>query len=255
VTTERRTSTYTELPPARANATHFACTWIGITGDDGGYTDRVLPDACVDVIWDGRRVFIAGPDTGPVVTHATPGTAYVGVRVRPGHTPAVLGCAAGELTDRRVDAHDIWSERMIKRWEDQLSARSPSDAAPLLEVFVAEQCGDTDATDADALVRLSAQGDVAVIADELGCTPRTVQRRCVHSFGYGPKTLHRILRFRRFLALAEQNAQVPLSGLAAEAGYADQPHLSRECHDLAGLAPRPLLINRGVRSVQDAGRD
>jgi AraC-like DNA-binding protein len=255
VVTEHRSSTYAELPVDRANTPHFLCTWVGIVGDDGGYTDRVLPDACVDVIWDGNRVFVAGPDTGPVVTHAVPGTAYTGVRVRPGHAPAVLGRPADELTDRRVDARDLWSRRLVERWEDLLNTCSPTEAVPLLEDLVAEQIVDVGASSADAVAALAARGDVAAIADELGCTPRTLHRRCVQSFGYGPKTLHRVLRFRRFLALAERDARVPLAGLAAEAGYADQPHLTRECHDLAGLAPRPLLLNRGVRSVQDAAAD
>ncbi len=58
--------------------------------------------------------------------------------------------------------------------------------------------------------------------------------------GYGPKTLHRVLRFHRFM----RHVAVPtidLAGAAALAGYADQPHLSREARRLAGLTPRQLI--------------
>ncbi|HEY1737698.1 MAG TPA: helix-turn-helix domain-containing protein [Acidimicrobiia bacterium] len=231
----------------------IACTWVGLTGDDGGYADRVLPDACVDVIWDGTRVFVAGPDTGPVLTNATPGTTFAGVRLLPGHAPAVLGCPANEITEQRVDARDIWATDQVRRWEDELDGLSPFAAAPRLESMVAAVATDTtaDTKSANALARLAARGDVADIADALGCTPRTLHRRSVQSFGYGPKMLHRVLRFRRFMWLAERDAGAQLVTLAVDAGYADQPHLSRECNDLAGLAPRPLLLSRGVRSVQD----
>ena len=51
----------------------------------------------------------------------------------------------------------------------------------------------------------------------------------------------RIQRFQHFLALAEQQPGAALSRLAAEAGYADQAHLTRECGRLSGLAPAALL--------------
>ena len=50
-----------------------------------------------------------------------------------------------------------------------------------------------------------------------------------------------MLRLRRFLALAEAGASTDLARVAAEAGYSDQPHLTRECADLAGLPPAALL--------------
>ncbi|WP_435823673.1 helix-turn-helix domain-containing protein, partial [Micromonospora haikouensis] len=72
-----------------------------------------------------------------------------------------------------------------------------------------------------------------------GLTPRALHRRCQALFGYGPKTLARILRMRRALALAR--AGTPLAEVAAASGYADQAHLSRDVRDLAGVAPAALL--------------
>ncbi|CAN5341947.1 hypothetical protein BH20ACT9_BH20ACT9_15830 [soil metagenome] len=53
--------------------------------------------------------------------------------------------------------------------------------------------------------------------------------------------LHRVLRFRRFLALAGHSAALGLAGLAQDAGYADQAHLSRDCQRLAGVPPTVLV--------------
>jgi AraC-like DNA-binding protein len=44
------------------------------------------------------------------------------------------------------------------------------------------------------------------------------------------------------LQLADTRGRAPgLARLAAEAGYADQAHLSRECASLAGCSPRMLM--------------
>jgi AraC-like DNA-binding protein len=105
---------------------------------------------------------------------------------------------------------------------------------------------------------------VAELGAELGISERQLRRRFADAVGYGPKTLARILRFQRFLALAADEAaqggsgapvasyrwapppRVDLAGLAFAAGYADQAHLTRECRRLAGRTPAEL-VTLGVR--------
>jgi AraC-like DNA-binding protein len=253
VSTKLPSTFYREQPPARTSGALVACTWVGAIGDDGGaYTDRVLPDACIDVIWDGERVFVAGPDTGPVLIEAVPGTVRAGVRFHPGGAPAFLGAPASALLDQRVDVEELWGGSVAARLQDRLSACSPDDAARVLEQHVATIDVEHDRWSA-AVTSLARDHDVETMAGELGITTRTLHRRCVAAFGYGAKTLQRVLRFRRFLTLAEASSTAPLGVLAADAGYADQSHLTRDSNEFAGLAPGALLINRGVRSVQDAG--
>src|SRR2546430_875849 len=43
---------------------------------------------------------------------------------------------------------------------------------------------------------------VDTLAGDLGLSERQLRRRCHDTVGYGPKTLQRVLRFRRFLARA-----------------------------------------------------
>jgi AraC-like DNA-binding protein len=77
-----------------------------------------------------------------------------------------------------------------------------------------------------------------------------LRRRCQDAVGYGPKTLQRVLRFRRFVAQIDAAAGNPRAGagdlatIAARAGYADQAHLTRECRRLAGLTPAALARQR-----------
>jgi AraC-like DNA-binding protein len=68
---------------------------------------------------------------------------------------------------------------------------------------------------------------------------RQLRRRFERGVGYGPRTLRRVLRFQRFLGLAHGGGS--LARLAADAGYADQAHLVRDCRSLAGMTPSALL--------------
>ncbi|MGH3823945.1 MAG: helix-turn-helix domain-containing protein [Pseudonocardiaceae bacterium] len=83
------------------------------------------------------------------------------------------------------------------------------------------------------LRQLRAGSSVAMTADALGWTERTLHRRCLEAFGYGPSVLRRILRFRMALRLAGKG--VPFAVTAARSGYADQAHLAREVGALAGV--------------------
>jgi AraC-like DNA-binding protein len=59
-----------------------------------------------------------------------------------------------------------------------------------------------------------------------------------------------VLRFRRYLALSDaEGTDADLAGLAWQAGYADQPHLTRECTRLTGLTPAALARARRAEAA------
>jgi AraC-like DNA-binding protein len=86
---------------------------------------------------------------------------------------------------------------------------------------------------------LRAGPPVRAVAERLGLSERQLHRRCLVLFGYGPKTLGRVLRFDRAVALARGGTA--FADVAAAAGYADQAHLSREVRALAGV-PLSTLV-------------
>ena len=80
------------------------------------------------------------------------------------------------------------------------------------------------------------------LGEVLGLSERQLLRRFTASVGYGPRTLARVLRFRRFLVLLidPHACAWDLARLAAESGFADHAHLARDCATLAGLSPSQL---------------
>lgn len=81
---------------------------------------------------------------------------------------------------------------------------------------------------------------IRLLAQTTGTSERTLRRRCHEHFGYGAKTLDRILRLQRFLATCRSDVEASLSALALDTGYADQAHLTRETRELTSLSPREI---------------
>ncbi len=80
------------------------------------------------------------------------------------------------------------------------------------------------------------------LAESLGISDRQLRRRFHQAVGYGPKTLDRVLRFRRLVSQAQavSSGEIDLARVAADLGYADQAHMTRDCLRLSGLTPVQL---------------
>jgi AraC-like DNA-binding protein len=225
---------YRERPAGFAGAVLWSSTTRA-----GAAPTRVLPDGCVDLLWTSRSgLLVAGPDRTAHLSGGGPAQRWVGLRLPPGVGPAVLGVPAVELRDRRIPLADLWGDREVDRLAERAEA---APAAVLTEVAVGRlrAVGGPEPVGVRIAAALAAGATVAATAAEVGLDPRALHRRSRHLFGYGPKTLARILRMRRALALARTGT--PLAEVAARCGYADQAHLTRDVRDLAGVPPTVLL--------------
>ncbi|MFG1778001.1 helix-turn-helix domain-containing protein [Micromonospora sp. NPDC049048] len=225
---------YRERPAGFAGAV----LWTSDTAA-GAAPTRVLPDGCVDLLWSSRRgLTVAGPDRTAHLSGGGPAERWVGLRLPPGTGRAVLGVPAVELRDRRVPLAELWGERDVARLAERAEA-APAEVLTEIAVGRLRAAGGPDPLGARVTAALAAGASVAAIAAGTGLDPRALHRRCRDLFGYGPKTLARILRMGRALALAR--AGTPLAEVAARCGYADQAHLTRDVRDLAGVPPTALL--------------
>jgi AraC-like DNA-binding protein len=213
------------------------CLWTSTA--TGPYD--VLPDGGMDLLWTGAELLVAGPDTAPHPYRPPGPSERTGLRFLPGVLPALLGTPAEALRDERVPL-----ELLTAGPARQATARLTDGAAvgPVLALLAAGLPGEPPDAGVRAAARRLARGATAAeTADALGWTTRTLHRRSLAAFGYGPAVLRRVLRFRRALALLR--AGVAPADVAARAGYADQPHLSRDVRAFAGDSPARLVPSHG----------
>ena len=159
---------------------------------------RVLPDGCTDLMWVDGTLVVAGPDTTAYLG-GDPGP-YAGLRFAPGDGPAFFGLPASELRDQRVPLADIWPSALVRRLTDRVTAATDRCAA--LEEVAFDLMGPTDPTVTAITSALAAGASVASTAALVDMGERRLHRHCLAAFGYGPKTLGRILRMDRALDMA-----------------------------------------------------
>ncbi|MCV7363642.1 helix-turn-helix domain-containing protein [Mycolicibacterium neworleansense] len=218
---------YREYEPSPRLGELVQCRWVR-TGPAG--PGRILPDGCMDLIEMDGTIVVAGPDT-TAFTAAGRRDPVEGLRFRPGVLPRLLGVPAAELCNTRIDLRDLRRfdrGRSLEELAETLASQTPRPETapwPLPALH-------------DVTRRLAAGESVTTTARQVGWSNRTMQRQCAAVYGYGPATLRRILRFRRAVGLI--GTGLSSSAVAAEAGYADQPHLHREVRALAGVSWRQL---------------
>jgi AraC-like DNA-binding protein len=218
--------------------------WVRDGAPNGSPPLRVVPDGSADIIWrdDGRVVtaVIAGPDTESQLAPLAEGSRMLGIRFAPGAADAVLGIPLDAVRDQRVPLGELWgpvAEELAERVA--LSDQPEAALVTAIQQRITAPPDPTTAAIARQLEFAAGPGVVSGVADDVGVSERQLQRRCRTAFGYGPKTLHRVLRFQRALRLARSGGR--LADVAAVVGYADQAHMARDTRRLAGVPLTDLL--------------
>lgn len=249
----RLASDYREFSPTAALREHVLCLWTqSIQASHGVYAHRVLPDACVDLVFfQGQPPAVVGPWTESFIAPLAPGTRITGARFYPGKAAAILGLPAFELANQQAEIGNVWNA----------AARAPFAGVGELPTFRASRfaleaallrhmrnVASADSTIGAAIRWMARHPDAHVeeLSELAGISSRQMQRRFSAAVGYGPKMFQSILRFQRLLLLAGRNGgDRGLAELAADAGYADQSHMTRDVQRFAGKSPTALLPSAG----------
>jgi AraC-like DNA-binding protein len=242
---------YREFGAKRELHPFVACTWERRAPTVVARAARVMPDGCIDLVWRGGELIVAGPDSESWLSRLRPGETVVGLRLRPGIAGSVLGMPASELRNERPLVESVWGRSGSELAERIGIAEATQRRRELLEAEVTRRLAAAKPPDPlvlSAARRLGFPGSrVGALSQGLGLSERQLLRRFNDAVGYGPKTLDRVLRFQRFRSRATTVADgdEALARVAPELGYSDQAHLSRECMQLSGLTPKQLAETRG----------
>jgi AraC-like DNA-binding protein len=230
---------YRDFPPPPHLRELVECAWVV---DGPPEPVRVLPDGCMDLIRMSGRIVVAGPDTTAFL-NSRGREAFVGLRFRPGTLPRLLGVPAAEVRNSRVPLTDLGvkcaRDRSLVELATTLASDEPAKETAPWSLRLLRHITKS----------LASGATVADVARNVGWSSRTLQRQCTAVYGYGPATLRRILRFRRAVRLLDDGTST--ADVAAEAGYADQPHLHREVRDLTGMSLATLRQDSGQNRSTD----
>jgi AraC-like DNA-binding protein len=240
-------SSYREVAPEPRLRSLVAAVWAFAKNR---HVHRVLPDGCMDIVLLNHRARVVGAMQSAITIPAK-SEATLGIRLRPGEADRLFPGLASELTDSDALLTDLWGDDG-RRLEDTLIAlldRATAqrldastmlrEALPTVEKRLVDRLGSHSGA-ADMRTRVAAsllaQGaSVADVAAHVNLSERQLSRRFVGRVGLSPKTFARVRRFQHAALLLKTGEA--LSGAAMLAGYADQPHFTREASALAGITP------------------
>ncbi|WJM15690.1 helix-turn-helix domain-containing protein [Microbacterium arborescens] len=206
----------------------------------------VIPaDGCVDLILRDGRVDVAGPSTRWLETAPDGTDGSTGVRLAPGHAAHVLRIDLATIADQLVPLDDLAAAGHARRLrETMLRAADRSgrkDAVSRIAALGDESPRWIHGARRSAYDAVSARDAAA----SLQISERTFRRRMLMTFGYGYAALVRLERARRAQRVLRSGSSI--ADAAAAAGFADQPHLSREFQRLVGRSPAQFASQVAVR--------
>jgi AraC-like DNA-binding protein len=190
------------------------------------------------------------------------GQAGVQVALHPLAARAVFGVPAAELSVTDFDAAPVLgraSERLHHRVAD--TRGWPGAFALVAQYLLAGRRRHASVRPEVAyawhlLGRSRGRTPVGVVADQVGLSQRHLTTLFRREVGRTPKTVAMLMRFEyataRMADAARGRRRVDLAGIAGEAGYADQAHLTREFARFAGVPPGVWLAEE-FQNIQDGG--
>ena len=242
-------SDYAEYSPPLPIARHLVCLWTQkILGSRDEFAQRVLPDGCVDIVLiNDETPMVIGPWTEPFVARLAAGTMIIGARCRPGHARSLLGLPASALLNQSVTLRAVCGGVASTAFERIAEERTIAARKSAMERALLSRLSRSDPVDevTRAAVRWLSDhphGRIQQLSQWIGVSSRQLQRRFTSTVGYGPKMFQSVLRFQRLLNLAgSTSAPRSLAQSSADAGYADQAHMTREVRRFSGTPPTVLL--------------
>lgn len=235
---------------------------------------RGLPSRCLTIVlsldepvgvaWPGQPVdkfqaLVGGLHSSAVWICESPNVAGIQLALTPAGSRALLGVPPGELGSLVIDLDDVLglpARRLAEqvREKDSWDERFALIQQTMLKAWKDEPLPEPRAEVGWAWRRLcETAGGVGVqeLATEVGWSRRHLTERFHAEYGLAPKVFARVLRFERAVGRIRRQPTARLADIAADVGYADQAHLTREWQAIAGCSPRQWMTEE-LPKVQDA---
>ncbi|MFI5731506.1 helix-turn-helix domain-containing protein [Kribbella sp. NPDC051587] len=223
----------------------------------------ITMDEPLGIAWPGQPpgkydAGVGGLHSRAVHVGGSPSRAGVQLALTPAGSRALLGLPPGEIAWRVIELDEFIGPSAHVLVDQLREAGSWASRFELLEAALLRRWAAPPASAVRAEVdwawrRLrSSHGAIGVqeLAAEIGWSRRHLTDRFTTEFGLAPKVAARVLRFEQAVQRVRRQPTVRLADLAAELGYADQAHLTREWQAIAGCSPRQWIAEE-LPNVQD----
>ena len=207
------------------------------------HEQTILPHPNVNLAFEASGAGIYGVDRSLFVRRLDGQGKALGVRFRAGCFRPFWGAPVSQLSDRVVPAARVFGPLAEKTRQVVMCADRDDDMTSHAEsmLFSALPERDPVAEQAAALVALitsdSSLRRVDQLADVSGLSVRGLQRLFADYVGVGPKWVMRRARLHEASERAGSGEPVDWAALAADLGYADQAHLTRDFTATIGVPP------------------
>ncbi|MDP9866218.1 MULTISPECIES: helix-turn-helix domain-containing protein [Streptosporangium] len=204
------------------------------------YEQRVVSHPSVNLVFQERGSRVAGVITGDYLETLAGTGVVAATRFRPGGFRPFLGAPVSTLTDRFPPVSEVFGPA-AEATAPAVLAASDAGAVALLDAFLLARLPPRDpvAERVGAMVAGIVDSPGITRVDDLaarhGLTVRTLQRLFSDYVGVSPKWV--IRRYRIHEAAERASAATDWSRLAAELGYSDQAHLTRDFTSVVGMSP------------------
>lgn len=209
-------------------------------------------------------VILGGLHTQASQVRQRRGQAGVQLAVHPLASRALFGVPAAELSVTDFDAAPVLGRAAAELHERAAEARGWPDAFALVAHHLLDAHRRREGVTVrpevayawHQLERSRGTAPVGVLAEQVGVSTRHLITLFRREVGRTPKTVAMLMRFEyataRIADVARRYHRVDLAAVAAEAGYADQAHLTRDFVRFAGVPPGIWLAEE-FQNIQDGG--
>lgn len=214
---------------------------------------QTVPDACATLSVELcehalPECFLAGPRLAAAERRPALGQAFLGVRLLPGVAFLLTGVAVHRLTERRTPLTTLLPDAAARFDHLLTDARTVTQRFDALEAFLGQRLAGThlDARvdravkaieDSAGLIRM------AQLARDCQISRRQLHRLVRNWVGIAPKRLARIVRFQAALNRMETAPPGDSQRIAADLGYFDQAHLTKETTQFARTSPAKIIAH------------
>ncbi|MEV6108186.1 helix-turn-helix domain-containing protein [Streptomyces sp. NPDC051940] len=243
---QARVATVRQHPPGARAAAFVEFYWhvAWHVAGPAPYETKVLSHPNVHLVFEEPEPLVYGVDRGLFTRRLEGDGQVLGIKFRPGAFRAFTDGPVSALADRRVPAVEFFGAAVAGASREILALRDGAAMARAAEDFLRGRLPDDPdpaAVQADQAVRLAAGDTSLVRVDQLagatGLSVRGLQRLFAEYVGASPKWVLRRARLHEAAARADAGAGVDWAGLAADLGYADQAHFTRDFTAAVGVAP------------------